>query len=297
VLTFVVVDDALTDRTLISGMLSKAFDCQVETAEDGQQALQLLNDHRPDLVLTDMQMPVMNGLELVAAVKDEFPMVPVILMTAQGSEELAAAAMHQGALSYVPKRRLVSDLIETVSRVLDASAEGVIPPHLMHHLDHSESVFTLHNDPHMIAATVSYLQRLLRCLPLGSQTERLRVGLAVDAALSNALFHGNMEISHAEAKDPADRMRILRERIGQEPYRSRRIHLTARINRKRAEFVIRDEGDGFDVSKYSSENAFIGGEHSGGRGLAIMHAVMDTVMFNSSGNEVMLVRNRVIDDR
>ena len=100
-LTFLVVDDAMTDRTLVSGMLSKAFDCEVEAAENGQQAMKVLNRQRPDMVLTDMQMPVMNGLELVGAIQEEFPMVPVILMTAQGSEELAASALHSGAASYV----------------------------------------------------------------------------------------------------------------------------------------------------------------------------------------------------
>ena len=145
-----------------------------------------------------------------------------------------------------------------------------MPPQLMHHLNSSQSEFTLHNDPHSISSVVKYVQRLLRCLPLGSRTERLRVGLALDAALSNALFHGNMEITKGTGEAAEDRMQLLRERIGAEPYCHRRIHLSVSIDRERAEFVVRDDGEGFDVSGFSAEDAIIGADPNCGRGLAMM---------------------------
>ena len=116
-------------------------------APDGQAALTLIESEHPDLVLTDLHMPGMNGLQLVAAVKDQFPLIPVILMTAKGSEEIAAEAMRKGAASYVPKRRLAEDLTRTVVRVLTAARENRVGAQLMHYMDSSEGHFTLHNDP------------------------------------------------------------------------------------------------------------------------------------------------------
>src|SRR4029078_2757919 len=89
----------------------------------GRQALEQLELHLPDLVVTDMMMPNMNGLELVSEVKEQYPMTPLILMTSQRSEEIAVQALQKGAASYVPKRALGSDLLETVERVLAASQE------------------------------------------------------------------------------------------------------------------------------------------------------------------------------
>ena len=72
----------------------------------------------PDLLLTDLDMPLMNGLELVESVRRRFPRVPVVLMTAYGSDEVAARALEAGAASYVPKRNLEKELLETIRDLL-----------------------------------------------------------------------------------------------------------------------------------------------------------------------------------
>ena len=98
-----VVDDSAVDRRLAGGLLEKESGLTVIYASDGTEALVKLDTENPDLVVTDLQMPKMNGLELVGAIRHQYPLVPVILMTAHGSEEIAIAALEQGAASYVPK--------------------------------------------------------------------------------------------------------------------------------------------------------------------------------------------------
>src|SRR5262245_17181521 len=110
VTTILVVDDSPLDQRLAGGLLEKHFNCTVRYAADGKEAVGQMAQELPDLVLTDLQMPQMDGLELVQVVKTEFPVVPVILITAHGSEEIAAQALRRGAASYVPKRRLAQDL-------------------------------------------------------------------------------------------------------------------------------------------------------------------------------------------
>src|SRR5579862_7343865 len=106
-----VVDDSPLDRHLAVALLKRSPDYTVIEAADGQEALAQIELHLPDLVVTDMMMPRMNGLDLVSAIKDEYPLLPVILMTSMGSEEIAVQALQKGASSYVPKRSLTSELL------------------------------------------------------------------------------------------------------------------------------------------------------------------------------------------
>ena len=100
-----VVDDSPIDRRLAGKIIESAGDLIVRYASDGREALDLMERETPAVVLTDMQMPEIDGLELVKAVRGQYPSIPVVLMTAHGSEEIAILALKAGAASYVPKRR------------------------------------------------------------------------------------------------------------------------------------------------------------------------------------------------
>jgi CheY-like chemotaxis protein len=280
------------DRHLAGALLERQAGCAVRYAADGKEALERVAEEVPDLVLADLQMPEMDGLELVRALKRDYPVVPVILMTGHGSEDIAARALSAGAASYVPKRHLASDLVATAYRILLGSSEDRTHSQLMHYLESSEAVFSLGNDLGLLRALVRHVQQVLRCLPLGDETERMRVGLALEEALANAFYHGNLEVGATLGK--ADRQayeQLARERLGQEPYRQRRIHVTVRISRAEAVFVVRDEGPGFDTSRA----ALLDAERDGGRGLVLMRTIMDEVRHNAAGNEVTLIKRRVVE--
>jgi CheY-like chemotaxis protein len=292
VLNLLVVDDSPTDRRLAGALLEKHFDCTVQYAADGHDAVQQISAQLPDLVLTDLQMPVMDGLELVAAVKNDYPFVPVILMTALGSEDIASRALRQGAASYVPKRKLADDLVPTVERILLGSLADRGHSLLMHYLEKCELLFDLGNDLVQLKALVNLLQQMLRCLPLADETERLRVGVALEEALTNACYHGNLEVG--ATLGPSERgayEALAQQRRFEEPYRDRRIHVTARLSRQEAVFVIRDQGPGFDVAKLAASSQ-IDAERASGRGIILMRTIMDDVTYNDIGNEVTLIKRR-----
>jgi CheY-like chemotaxis protein len=294
--TVIVVDDSAVDRRFAGSLLERHLDCTVRYAADGREALQQIGEQLPDLVLSDLQMPGMDGLELVAAVKSDFPFVPVILMTAQGSEEIAARALRQGAASYVPKRHLSKDLLPTVERVLLGSHEDRTHSRLMHYLEGAEETFVLRNDLAVIKGLVVRVQEMLRCLPLGDETERLRVGLALEEALTNAYYHGNLEVAGAAGR--ADRRaydEAAAARLGEAPYRDRHIRVTVRVSREEAVFVVRDDGPGFDVLRLPAAGALGDADPPAGRGVVLMRTIMDEVRYNDAGNEVTLVKRRAAE--
>lgn len=286
-----VVDDSAVDRRLVSGLLEKQSDWSISCAADGNEALALMVDRAPDLVVSDLVMPGLNGLELVGQVKSEFPLVPVVLMTGKGTEDIALRALKAGAVGYVPKKRLAQELPETLRRILAASHEDRTLARLMHRMTRNGASFELHNDPALIVALVTYLQQMIRSLPLADETDRLRVRLAVEEALSNALYHGNLEFrSELDELESAARNAAVSTRSSESPYRDRRIHVTSHIDRAQAVFTIRDEGGGFDPSALLGTGPSIDLDHSFGRGLLLMQAFMDEVRYNAAGNEVTLVK-------
>ena len=112
-----VVDDSAVDRRLASGILEAADRIDVHAVEGGAQAIAYMEKETPDLVLVDLIMPEMSGLELVEAIRANFPHVATVLMTSRGNEELAIQALLKGAASYVPKRELANELETTVNSV------------------------------------------------------------------------------------------------------------------------------------------------------------------------------------
>lgn len=289
-----VVDDALADRALAAALAAKWEGCHVLTAVDGNDALEKIQEERPDIVLTDIQMPELSGLELVGAVKDEFPGIPVILMTAEGSEDLAAQALRCGAASYVPKRRLAEDLVNTLKLVYMTCIGERNRSQLMHYMIETDTTFVLHNDLAVLHSTVDQLLSMLRCLPLADKTERTRVGIALTETLTNAYFHGNLElkISPEESQDSVEQ-RAAARRL-ESPYAERKIRVRVQISRQRAIFTVRDDGPGFDTESIAPTE--LNASSSGRRGLTMMCSIMDKVEFNSRGNEVQLTKLAHVPD-
>lgn len=285
-----VVDDSPMDRRLVVGMLNKRSGWMADVAENGLQAVNLLSpDNLPALILTDMQMPEMNGLELVRSVKRDYPSLPVILMTAQGSEALAVKALQVGADSYVPKALLADDLLETVERVLALSGERENRQALMRHMATMVCSFTLNNDPKMLTSLVAYLQGIIHDAQLFDEAERLRVGVALEEALLNAAYHGNLEVSSSlRETDHSAYYALARVRAETLPYSQRTIRIDIEITPEGIGYTIEDQGPGFDPSKLPDPTDPANLERPCGRGLLLMKTFMDVVDYNDKGNRVTM---------
>jgi CheY-like chemotaxis protein len=288
-----VVDDSLTDRRLAGGLIARHGDWQVHYANDGKAALDSIELHLPEIVLTDLQMPEMNGLELVRTIRTEYPLIPVILMTAVGSEVIAVDALRAGAASYVPKERLSTDLQETIERVLAISQSDRAQARLVRRMKHQRLEFELENDFDLISSMVQYLQSTAFGMGVFDEGDRVRVGVALQEALVNACFHGNLEVSsRLREENHHAYYDLAKARTTLEPFSQRRIHISAEFAPTEAVFVIRDEGPGFDPRELPDPTDPLHLEKPSGRGLLLMRTFMDAVEYNSTGNQVTLIKRR-----
>ncbi len=288
--TVMVVDDTAVDRRLAGGLLEQSPDLNVCYAENGQDALNKIVDYLPDIVVTDLQMPNIDGLELVNSIGLKFPDLPVVLMTAHGSENIAAQALASGAASYVPKSELAESLLETVRHVLAIAGNESRNRKLVSSIRRTEFEFELDNDPDLVEPLVELVQQMMDSHQLFDAQNRLRIGVAFENALSNAMIRGNLEISRA--KFPVATRDVINQRRQEHPFADRRIRLAFNINPERVEFVIRDEGPGFDlqsVPEPADPNSFRDGI---GRGLVLVRSFMDDVLFDDGGRTLRMSKNR-----
>jgi two-component system chemotaxis response regulator CheY len=123
-LKFLVVADFSTMRRIVRGLLKEMGRNKVEEAEDGAIALQMLKTNRYDFVVSDINMPNMNGFDLLKAVKAEESLkhIPVLMVTAEARKEDILLAAQSGAAGYVVKPFTKATLEEKVTKIMQKLA-------------------------------------------------------------------------------------------------------------------------------------------------------------------------------
>ena len=119
--SLLIVDDEQDMLQLLRRSLASELTCKVQTASSAEKALQLLEAHIFDLVLADIKMPGMNGLELLESVKKDTPDLTVVLMTAFGHIEMAVEAMKRGAYDFITKPFELDSLVLRLEKALERS--------------------------------------------------------------------------------------------------------------------------------------------------------------------------------
>jgi CheY-like chemotaxis protein len=290
--TVLVVDDSAVDRRLAGSLLEKTGDVSVIYATNGHEALAAMPQSFPDLVLTDLQMPEMDGLTLTKEIRTKHPGVPVILMTAFGSEDIAIQALQRGAASYVPKKDLAKELASTVENVLAVARAERGHQRLLERMTKIEQHFLLENDVSLVSPLIGHLQESLARMRLCDETGLIRVGIALHEALVNAIHHGNFEVSsHLKEEDDKAYRELIEERSQQSPYRDRRVQVSASVSSSKATYVIRDQGKGFNVNDQPDPTDPTNLDKISGRGLMLIRTFMDKVYHNDTGNEITMVKH------
>ena len=123
-----VVDDSLPMRSVIKKtIIASGFKvAQFIDASNGKEALDILKEQWLDLVLTDYNMPVMNGLELISEMKKDeiLKIIPVVMVTTEGSRARVEAFMEEGAADYIKKPFTPEEIREKLNHLMGEKEDG-----------------------------------------------------------------------------------------------------------------------------------------------------------------------------
>jgi anti-sigma regulatory factor (Ser/Thr protein kinase) len=154
-------------------------------------------------------------------------------------------------------------------------------------------VFDVGIDDALLPPLIEYISACLLDIGVCDDAETMRVSIALDEALRNALYHGNLEITSAQRDGDAEEYeQLLIARRSQSPYRDRSLWVDVEVSPDQATFVIRDDGKGFDPSKLPDPTDPENLERISGRGVLLMKSFMDVVQYNQKGNEVTLIKKK-----
>lgn len=295
------VEDSPTQAAEIT-MLLEANCHEIIHASNGREGLETLRAGCPDLVVTDLEMPELNGLQLVEAMRSDFSHVPTILVTSHGSEDLAAEALQRGAAGYVPKTRMSELLNDTITDVLGVIRTDASFSRLISTLQKNVFEFELPNDPMLVTPLVGLLMQVTSGMELLPSIEMVRMGVAVEHAIINAIGHGNLDLpradcpSHHHMARHGELSEAMRARMSESPYRDRTVRVEAIATKREVRVIVADQGGGFDTSTVPAKGCVNprsltpdDDEHRG-RGLVLMSSFVDELVFNDAGNEVILVK-------
>lgn len=294
--TILVVDDSAVDRRLLSGILEKRPDFRVETVANGAEAVAKVRESLPDVVVTDLNMPEMDGLQLVTALRNLHPQIPVILTTANGSESVAMEALEEGAANYVAKSQAAERLIACVDQVLQMLGIRSSYRKLSEAMTSAHFQYTLDGDPAVHQSLLELVQHLAQGMQLCDPTEQVRMSLALDEALRIAYYRGNLELTTAEfdaleMKQAAVVSKVNQRRVAA-PYADRRLHVDVQITPQSATFQVRHEGPGLGDIALDDPHDPSAIKYSEKRGAVLMHLFMDDIQFAPNGGEITMTKRK-----
>jgi len=122
-----VADDHPAVRAGLAALIAEHADLTlVASAENGQRAIELVREHRPDVILMDLRMPVLGGVDAIRAITQEFPSARVIALTTYEGDADIRRALKAGAVGYLLKDMLLTDVVTALRAI--HRGERVIPP-------------------------------------------------------------------------------------------------------------------------------------------------------------------------
>ena len=286
-----IVDDQDILRSLLVKFMVRAGFEPIE-APNGRKAVELYRISRPEVVLSDIMMPEMDGLTLLHEIKNVDRDAVVILMTGYGNEDILLEALRGGAVNFFKKPFDFTEIIEVVRSVVRHREEVDTTPFYSPHLVEESKRFE-------ITAADSYVQPIINQIALQvagivPETEIINLKIGIEEMIKNAAEHGNLGISFEEknkALETGSFGELLQSKLSLGKNSRKKIVVSSSLDPGGLTVVIRDEGEGFDwrsLPELSAETLL----RCNGRGIFLTKIYYDEVRYNEAGNEVTLVKRR-----
>ncbi len=289
--TILIIDDEQPVRDVLKIALSEKRHRVLE-AGTGMEGLRIFEIERPDIVITDVMMPGMDGLEVTRRIKELNEDTDLIIMTGYGSEELVIEALRSGASNYLKKPIAFNDLFAMVDKI-------VIKRQYRKRFEVSKDVvfyerkhLVLGNDLAQVWGAVNQILYNIQPGEPQKVVEGIRIGLY--EMIVNAIEHGNLGIASEEKSEAilsSTYARLLSQRRTRADELGKKIFVNCTYTRDRIAVEIRDQGGGFNyrgLPDMTDPNVIMS---VNGRGIFLASLYFDRVDFQEPGNYVLLEKN------
>lgn len=283
----VVDDEPLLRECLLETIRNQGF--EVFTAENGLEGLTIFDTFHPDLIFSDIQMPKMNGLEFLSAIRERSLDAIVVMITGLGKEEFTLEALRRHANDFLRKpirENILLPLLEKYSQLVENRTRFQETLNLF---VSRNFVIQFDNEMRMIPEIARRLMCETRDAIAADQRLGTQIGLV--ELMANAIEHGNLGISYEEklasmatSTDGIDQLQA--ERLKNPDLSKRKVTVAFSIDRESCSWTISDEGDGFDWKSLPDPRDLKNIANPNGRGIFLAKLNFDHLEFFGKGNKV-----------
>lgn len=286
----VVEDDESLSRVLEKSL--QRFHYEVVCARNGREGLELYRTAKPDLIISDIDMPVMGGLELLDAIRAEDDDVIIIMATGYGCEEYAIRALHSKANTYLKKPIELQDLWMLLNKYAESIKGQSEAVEIEESIVNRTLCMSLSNE--MSNADRAAVRLANEVKPFFSRSDILGLRLGLFEILVNAMEHGNLGITQEEKnsvleEDLEQINSLYEERMKNPEYADRKVTIDFAMEQLFCEWTISDQGKGFNVENYpKGTDEESGLPTSTGHGIFLARLQFDEFEYLGCGNTVRL---------
>ncbi|MCF8031680.1 MAG: response regulator [Desulfarculaceae bacterium] len=257
------------DEKLITNLLKRCLEdygYSVGTAADGKEALDLLRSQEFELLITDVRMPRLDGMQLLKAAKDLYPRLPVIMISGYGEAEIVVEALKSGAENFLAKPLDLDSLEHVVKRTL--AMASIQPRRCALPTVWQRTRLETPSRPECVHDVVYQLALSAVAVGFASPDLDNDIKLALVEAVTNAMEHGNQWDE------------------------SKLVQVEAEMTSGEIKVTVKDLGAGFDHRRQLNPTAAERLLSERGRGVFLMQSIMDEVVYNQAGNQVTLIKRK-----
>ncbi len=288
-----IVEDDAAIRSMMEKTVSRAG-YETQSAPDGEQGLKLFKEFKPEVVLSDINMPVMNGLDMLARIRSIDANSLFIIFSTLDSPEFILQALRLKANDYLIKPvsgRTVTALLDKYAAIIAGRTRNREVLGMIYSLTLGMNIG---NDLDLVSKVVDQL--MLETEKNIGPADCFGVHLGLVEMLSNSIEHGNLEISYEEKSKAMDGSveqwkGFLQERYKNPLYADRLVNLEFKMVKDRCEWLFTDQGPGFDWKNIPDPSKPENLLEAHGRGIMLASMQFDEITYLGKGNQVRLVKH------
>ncbi len=281
-----IVEDDKASRLFLESLL-ESNGYSFRSAANGIEGLNLFDEFKPDLVLSDIQMPIMDGLELLEAIRDKKSDTIIVMITAFGTENYAIQALHLGANNYLKKPVSGQELLRLLKKYKLILSSKFSPDSLPGCLINRNFTIEFESEFNKIPKIVDKV--IVESVLDIEDNIKVNIELGLVELITNAIEHGNLAIDYHEKQKALDEGTLddlYAERVNNPKYKNKKIFVDFFTDNKILKWTIKDEGDGFDWNLLPNPTHQDHILELSGRGVFISRFLFDKIEYTGKGNIV-----------